>query len=94
MTCPATGVPMSRHVVRTRFVPDSTPGRPKFDAMLSDSIPEIRRLLRTDLSLQEIALQLGVSAPTLRHFIRRRQICDIAERAKFIGRQRNIAGVA
>lgn len=84
------GIMLRRHIVRTRFVPDSKPG-PKPDAKLADRIPEVRRMLRTDLSIDEIAAKLGVCGPALRYFIRRRQICDIAERAQFIGRQKTLA---
>lgn len=90
MTRAARGTALRCYVVQTRFVPDSTPG-PKLDAKLVDRIPEIRRLLRTDLPVDQIAALLGVCGPALRHFIKRRSLCDIGERAKFIGRQKTLA---
>jgi hypothetical protein len=90
MTLAAAGTALRRHVVRTRFVPDSTPG-PKQDHKLADRIPEVRLLLRTDLPIDQIAARLGVCGPALRHFIKRRGLCDIAARAHFIGLQKTLA---
>lgn len=90
MTLAAAGTALRRHVVRTRFVPDSKSG-PKLDAKLADRIPEVRRLLRTDLSINDIAAKLGVSDTALRAFIKRNALCNIGERAKFIGRQKTLA---
>lgn len=90
MKQPAAGTALRRHFVMTRFVPDGTPG-PKLDAKLADRIPEIRRLLRTDLPIDKIADRLGVSTPSLRYFIRRRNICDVVARAHFIGLQKTLA---
>lgn len=90
MRRPAAVTALRRHVVQTRFVPDSTPG-PKLDAKLADRIPEVRRLLRTDLSINDIAAKLGVSGTALRAFIKRNALCSIGERAKFISRQKSLA---
>ena len=86
----ATGAAMNLVAVRTRFVPDSKTG-PKLDAKLSYRITEVRRLLRTDLPLGQVADQLGVSDATLRNFVKRRRLCDLGERTKWIGRQKRIA---
>jgi hypothetical protein len=90
MKQPAAGTAMRCHMVRTRFVADGTPG-PKLDAKLADRISEVRRLLRTDLSIGQIAAQLGVCAPSLRRFVRRRGLCNIADRAQFIRRQKTLS---
>ena len=50
-----------------------------------------RKLLRTDLTIQEIAVVLGVESHTLRNFIRRRNICDLRERRIAIGRAKMAA---
>jgi hypothetical protein len=56
------------------------------------NVVEIRRLLRTDMSLPAIAESVHVSLPTLRSFIKRRQLCrDLAERRNFITLQRSLA---
>lgn len=54
----------------------------RLEPKLHNQIPEIRALLRTDMSNQEIADKLGVSYPTLSNFCRRRGICDLKERTK------------
>jgi hypothetical protein len=73
------GNPMTAHKVRVRFVRTGA-GRP----MTAFDVVEVRRLLRTDMSLPQIAQALGRKEKTLRNFIRRRNLCDLGERRKFI----------
>lgn len=84
------GIPMSIEPTRVRFERDSTPG-PKQDHKLTGRVAEVRRLLRTDMSVVEIADELGVSKPTLLNFIKRRRLCDLTERRNFMSLQRSLA---
>lgn len=59
-------------------------------SLLADKIVEVRKLLRTDLSLNQIAEQLEVDHHTLKRFLKQRNICDTVERQKFINRQKAI----
>lgn len=59
---------------------------------LNDSVVEVRRLLRTDMTVAEIAESLGVQVQALKAFIKRRQLCrSLADRQNFISLQRSIA---
>lgn len=61
----------------------SGPYGPRHD--LNSHVPEIRKLLReTEMSVGQIALQLDVGEATLRAFIKRRQLCDLAWRQRMI----------
>lgn len=60
-------------------------------ADLEDKIADVRRLLRTDQSIEAIAEQLGVIPKTLRDFVRRHGLCDLTERQRIIVRRRVIA---
>lgn len=84
------GIPMSVEPTRVRFARDSTPG-PKQDHKLVDRIVEVRKMLRSPMSVAEIADELGVSKPTLENFIKRRGLCDLSERRKFLSLQRSLA---
>lgn len=86
-----TGTPMQLQIVRTRFEQKSKPGRLAGTSCLSERIVEIRKLLRTDQSIAQIAQKLGCERQTLRTFIRRRAICDMKARTNFITLQRSIA---
>lgn len=86
MTHPARGTALRSHRIVTRFAPIGHGGRS--EKLRTSDIPKIRELLRTDMTLTEIAAEFGVERPTLFYFIRRRRICDTAERAKFIKLQR------
>lgn len=88
---PARGTALRTHVVFTRFAPIGH-GGPSEKLRTSD-IPKIRKLLRTDMTLTAIASECGVTANTLRYFIRRRRICDIAERDKFIKLKKSLDGL-
>lgn len=87
---PARGTALRTHVVPIRFGTGCAPG-PKADAKLAPRIQEIRKLLRTDLSLNEIADELGCCRISLRNLIRRRRLCDVKERAHFISLQKSLA---
>lgn len=80
-----TASPMHFDGGRVRFVV----GR-RSDQMLGDRVVEVRKLLRTDLPIVQIAEQLGVSANCLKDFVRRRNLCDLKERKKFISQQNAI----
>lgn len=86
---PAKGTALRCHRVMVRFATGCKPG-PKTDAKLAPRVVEVRRLLRTDKSIDEIADDLGVSRPTLVNFIRRRRICNMQERAYFISMQESL----
>jgi hypothetical protein len=86
----ARGTAMRVHVVKTRFSKSERPGRRPGVSVLDDNIPEIRKLLRTDKSLDEIAASFGVERQCLTQLIKRRRLCDIKERAKFISLQKSI----
>lgn len=51
---------------------------------LNDRIVEVRRLLRTDASIGEMAAELGTSPTTLYVFIRHRRLCNMKERHRAI----------
>lgn len=93
MLKPARGTALRIHVVATRFAGLGHGGRRPGSSMLDGQVIEIRRLLRTDLSLREIALHLGTNERTLRMFIKRRQICDLRARRDFRNLQRSVARV-
>lgn len=90
-TGPARGTALRQHVVMVRFTTDHKPGPKLRDRCLGHRIVEVRKLLRTDKSIDEIATELGVCAPTLRTFIKRRNICNLKDRSHFITQQRSIA---
>lgn len=82
-----TGVPMQHEPVRVRYV--ASRGT---NAKLSTAdIPAIRKWLRTDLSIAQIAEKFGVWDQTLRYFIRHRGICDLRERTQFLQKQKLIS---
>jgi IS30 family transposase len=83
------GSAMQLDVTRTRFAKDSRGGSKQL--LDTGNIPEIRKLLRTDKSIAEIAEHFGVDRLTLRSFIKRRAICDMRARTNFITLQRSIA---
>ncbi len=85
----ARGTGMRVHKVHVRFG-TPLPGRPA-DSKLGDRIVEVRKLLRTDLSLNEIAEILGVSMPCLRGFVKRRNICNLTDRRMFNTLQKSLA---
>lgn len=53
-------------------------------------IPKLRAMLRTEMAVADIAEQLNISVPALRNFIKKRQICDLNERGKWIKLQKSI----
>ena len=55
-------------------------GKGGFSEKLRDRVPEIRKLLRSDMTIDQIAAALGVWEQTLRSFIKRRSICDLKQR--------------
>lgn len=84
------GIAMQVEPLRIRFERDSTPG-PKRDHKLIGRIVEVRKLLRSAMSVSEIAENLGVSRPTLENFIKRRRLCDLNERRKFLSLQSSLS---
>lgn len=54
-------------------------------------VAEVRKLLRTSLSVEEIAARLNVDRLTLRSFIKRRQLCNLRDRRNFITLQESLA---
>lgn len=84
------GMAMSVEPLRYRFEPIGVPG-PRQDHKLADRISQVRKLLRSTMSVAEIAKELGVSKPTLEHFIRRRRLCNLGERRKFLSLQSSLA---
>jgi len=81
-----TGTPMQMHRIVVRFEPGAKLGRkPK---LLVDDVPRVRVLLRSDLSLSEIADKLGVTATTVFNFVKRYQLCDLAMRRRAISSSR------
>lgn len=77
-----TGTPMQLICPRVRFMPQGQ-GAPA-GSRLDDKIVEVRRLLRTDKSISEIARDLGVSTGGVSQFIKRRRLCDMQERHRAI----------
>lgn len=76
--------------LRVRFAKQLHGGPRQGSSVLNDRIMELRKLLRTDKSIPEIAEILNVNAQTVRGFIKRRRLCDIAARNKFITLQRSL----
>ena len=81
------GAGYSMHVepLRVRFVRNG-PGRRSLDVDIS----EVRKLLRTDMPFRAIALHLGVDEQALKRFIKRRNLCDLQARHRFIELQRSV----
>lgn len=86
---PARGTALRQHVVITRFESGCRPG-PKPGAKLAPRVAEIRKLLRTEMSLQEIADAIGSDADALRRFIKCRQLCNLRDRMEWIKLQRSL----
>lgn len=86
----ATGKGTAMHVefVSVRFIPPRRGGVAKLDRK---HIPEIRKLLRTAMSISAIASHFGVSRVTMMGFIKRNQICDMKTRQNFISLQNSLA---
>ncbi len=86
----STGAGSAMHLDSTR-VQFRLNGRPGGKQSLGTSdIPEIRKLLRTEKSIAEIADVFGVVPNTLRAFIKRRAICDMKARRDFISLKRSV----
>ena len=83
-----TGAGHGMQVHRQHFRFAAKPG-PHND--LQEKIVEIRRLLRTDLELPEIAGLLSVTPAVLGKFIRSRRLVNLKERRRFNKLQKNIA---
>ena len=58
---------------------------------LEPRIGELRKLLRTNLSIAEIAERLGVGESSIKKFCRSRGLCSPMERRRMIERQRMVA---
>lgn len=89
---PARGTALRQCMERIRFASGARPG-PKPDGKLGPRIVEVRRLLRSSMSIADIASDLNVSRVTLTNFIRRRRICDIADRNRFISLQASLSRI-
>jgi len=89
----ASGTALRTHRIMVRFASGCAPG-PKTDAKLAPRIAEVRKLLRTDMSIPEIAERLGACPAALKNLIRRRNICNMNERKKFISLQRSLEKLA
>lgn len=87
---PARGTALRQHVVRIRFASGVKPG-PKADTKLAPRIADVRKFLRTEMSIAEIAVALGACPSSVRNLIRRRNICDMNERQKFISLKKSLA---
>lgn len=57
----------------------------------TEHIPELRKLLRADKTIAEIAAHFGTAPPTLMNFIKRRRLCNLTERRNFITLKRSLA---
>jgi hypothetical protein len=86
---PAKGAALRQHIVVVRFESGCKPGA-KQDNKLHHRVAEVRRLLRTDKSIEMIAEDLGVFPTTLRGFIKRRNLCNMKDRAAFISLQASL----
>jgi len=87
-----TGVTGKGSAMHMEFVPVRLEGRKGTEYKLGkEHIPEIRKLLRSSMTIEEIATHFHVSKPTMVGFIKRRQICDMKERGDFISLQRSLA---
>jgi Trp operon repressor len=64
-----------------RFAP-----RPGNTGALQDRVVEVRKLLRSNMSLTAIAKELGVTDKALTRFIRQRGLGDMKARREFISR--------
>lgn len=84
------GSAMHMEMVRVRFAAKHTPGPRAGSSCLADKVSDIRKLLRSDMSVGDIAKDLGVSLPTLRTFIKRRRLCNLTDRRNFITLKRSI----
>jgi len=82
---------MQMDCTRIRFASGARKG-PK--ESLACRLPDIRKLLRTDMNLTQIASHCGVDRLTLMRFIKRRQLCDLRARHDFITLQKSTAGEA
>jgi hypothetical protein len=60
--------------------------RPGVISPLEDRIVEVRKLLRTNMSIAEIGKQLGVTDKAVTRFVKRRNLCDLKARREFIAR--------
>jgi hypothetical protein len=70
--------PMQLDCKPIRFV---SHGRGNHGLKLYGLVPEIRKALRSNDSLVQIAEKFGVTEMTLRRFIKRRNLCDLQQRA-------------
>lgn len=81
---PQRGQAMQVHRIVTRFEPIGH-GRGPSKGL---DIVDIRKLLRTDMSIESIATQLGCTRTTLATFIRQRNICNLTDRRRQSGYNR------
>lgn len=75
----ARGTALRIHIIKTRFE-KSLGGRPPPDL----DVVAVRKALRTDRSVADIAADFNVSKETLARFIRQRNLCNLQDRMKFI----------
>lgn len=86
---PSRGTALRVQRLKIRFEKSARRGRPcgSFD------VAEVRKLLRTDMTLAQIAVHLGTTKQILRNFIKRRNLCNVQDRARFISLQESIAKI-
>lgn len=87
----ARGSPMRAHRIAWKIKPTLQGGPQGSRALSTSDIPQIRKLLRTDMPAEQIAHDLGVSYTTLKTFIRQRGICNLKARRDFIALQASLA---
>src|SRR5262245_41027865 len=76
------GTAMRAYRVKVRFAKIGHGGCPQ--RLNDDHVVIVRKQLRTEKSIVAIAAELGVSDVVLRNFIKRRNLCDLHERARVI----------
>ncbi len=74
----STGTSMRAYKPMVRFVTGC--GKPP----IALDVTEVRRLLRTNKGIGEIAEILGIDRATLCRYVKRMQICNLKDRAQFI----------
>jgi hypothetical protein len=85
------GQAMQQHRWSWKICPQDVSGPLRERLLCTGDIPKIRKLLRTDASLEDICAELSVSVTTMRSFIKRRQICNLKDRRNFISLQKSLA---
>jgi hypothetical protein len=86
-----TGVAGKGSAMHIEFVPVRYESRSGPDRKLGhEDVAKVRKLLRSTMTINEIAARLHVSNTTLKTFIKRRQICNMKARHDFISLQQSL----